>query len=268
MKHLIPFAPIPIIVFSCALLFLASAGSAQAENGDSFSPNIASLGAPAVPTGLAQEANATANEMSLFDLVQKGGVVGYMIITLSILSLGLIINYFYTIRKSRILPAKDVKALRHLIENHTSEEIATFEKRENSFLSQITLAGLKESHHGYDAMIKAMEDASEALTSGIARKTEHLNVIGNISPMLGLLGTVIGMLRCFNEIAHVSGAIEPKQLAGGIFEALITTCMGLIVAIPALYCYAILRNRVDEYTGEASLLAEQLVSPYKSSPKE
>jgi len=109
-----------------------------------------------------------------------------------------------------------------------------------------------------------MEDAGEALASGIVRKTEHLNVIGNISPMLGLLGTVIGMLRCFNEIAHVAGAIEPKQLAGGIFEALITTCMGLIVAIPSIYCYAIFRNRIDEYTGEASLIAEQLVSSLKS----
>jgi biopolymer transport protein ExbB len=140
--------------------------------------------------------------------------------------------------------------------------MAAFERSEPSFLSKVTLAGLKESHHGYDAMIKAMEDAAEALASGIARKTEHLNVIGNISPMLGLLGTVIGMLRCFNEIAHVAG---PKQLAGGIFEALVTTCMGLIVAIPALYCYAIFRNRVDEYSGEASLLAEQLVSPFKSA---
>ncbi len=117
-------------------------------------------------------------------------------------------------------------------------------------------------------MIKAMEDASEALTAGFSRRIEHLNVIGNISPMLGLLGTVIGMLRCFNEISHMAGAIEPKQLAGGIFEALVTTCMGLIVAIPSLYCYAIFRNRIDEYTGEAALEAEQLMSSFKADVKE
>ena len=130
--------------------------------------------------------------------------------------------------------------------------------------SVLMLAEQKDSKQEVEApLIKAMEDASEALSAGIARKIEHLNVIGNISPMMGLLGTVIGMLRCFNEISQATGAIEPKQLAGGIFEALITTCMGLVVAIPSLYFYALFRNRVDEITGEASLAAEELVTSFK-----
>jgi len=203
------------------------------------------------------------DQMSLFELIKKGGIVGYAIIFLSVISLALIIDYAFTIRKGNILPAKDISLLKKLMKNPSQEEIEKIEQRRKSFISKVTIAGLKESSHGYQAMIKAMEDAGESLASRIARKTEHLNVIGNISPMMGLLGTVIGMLRCFNEIAHMTGAIEPKQLAGGIFEALITTCMGLIVAIPALYSYAVFRNRVDEYTGEASLLAEQLVSEYK-----
>lgn len=206
---------------------------------------------------------AASEEMSLLDLIKKGGIVGYLLILLSVVSLGLIIDYLFTIRKSKIFPAKDVDQLWALIENRDFQEIDNIEHGKLSFLSKVTIAGLKEVPHGYPAMIKAMEDTSEALSSGIARKTEHLNVIGNISPMLGLLGTVIGMLRCFNEIAHTTGAIEPKQLAGGIFEALITTCMGLIVAIPALYCYAVFRNRVDEYTGEAALQAEQLVASFR-----
>jgi biopolymer transport protein ExbB len=76
------------------------------------------------------------------------------------------------------------------------------------------------------------------------------------------------MLRCFNRISHVAGVIEPKQLAGGIFEALVTTCMGLLVAIPALYFYSIFRNRVDEFTGEAALKAEELVAVFKRSSRE
>ena len=81
--------------------------------------------------------------------------------------------------------------------------------------------------------------------------------------MMGLLGTVIGMLRCFNEISQVSGSIDPKLLAAGIFEALVTTCLGLVVAIPTLYFYAIFRNRLDELAGEASVAAEQIVASFK-----
>lgn len=202
-------------------------------------------------------------EMSIFDLVKKGGYVGYLIILLSIVSLGLIIDYSFRLRKSKILPPKDAAVLKELISKKDFDSILKLDGKRASFLIRVAAAGMQEVNLGYQSMIKAMEDASEALSAGIARKIEHLNVIGNISPMLGLLGTVIGMLRCFNELAHVAGAIEPKQLAGGIFEALVTTCMGLIVAIPALYCYAVFRNRVDEYTGEAALMAEQLVSSFK-----
>jgi len=209
--------------------------------------------------------NKQSNKMSLLGLIQKGGIVGYLIIFLSIISMALIIDYSVTIRKSKIAPPKDIKMLEDLVQTREAEQMDRLVEGRPSFVTRVTIAGLKEFHLGYQEMIKAMEDTAESLSSSIARRTEHLNVIGNISPMLGLLGTVIGMLRCFNEIAHVPGAIEPKQLAGGIFEALITTCLGLIVAIPSLYAYSVFRNRVDEYTGEASLQAEQLISVLKPS---
>jgi biopolymer transport protein ExbB len=201
--------------------------------------------------------------MSLFELIKKGGIVGFMIILLSFVAVGLIIDYSLTIRKSKLAPLKDIEELKNLIRNKKFTEIKKLDQEKTSFLAHVVIAGLKEANLGYQTMIKAMEDASEALSAGIARKIEHLNVIGNISPMMGLLGTVIGMLRCFNEISQATGAIEPKQLAGGIFEALITTCMGLVVAIPSLYFYALFKNRVDEITGEASLAAEELVTSFK-----
>jgi len=206
-----------------------------------------------------------AKKMSLFQLIMKGGIVGYLIILLSIVALGLVLDYAITIRRSKLVPHKDVVLIKKLIKDNRLEDLKKMNQGKGSFLSQIVIAGLHEVDFGYQAMIKAMEDASEALSARIARKIEHLNVIGNISPMMGLLGTVIGMLRCFNEISQVTGAIEPKQLAGGIFEALVTTCMGLIVAIPALYFFAIFKNRVDEFLGEASLTAEELVASFKTN---
>ncbi|MBA3035283.1 MAG: MotA/TolQ/ExbB proton channel family protein, partial [Desulfobacterium sp.] len=276
-----------ICIFSVTALILISLllspvfAQAKENNTDAVTPAIEAIGELPEPfdgnsgksienPGAVQTAETAKNDapgnkpdvavMSLLDIIKKGGFVGYLIILLSILALGLIIDYALTIRKIKILPPKDVEALDKIIKDRNLDEIKKFDMDKASYFTKITIAGLKESKMGYQDMIKAMEDAGEAMTSAIARKIEHLNVIGNIAPMMGLLGTVTGMLRCFNEIAHVPGAIEPKQLAGGIFEALITTCMGLIVAIPSLYGYAVFKNRIDEFTAEAALAAEQLVS--------
>jgi len=207
---------------------------------------------------------ASHGPMSLFKLIQLGGIVGWVIILLSCFALGLVIEYAISIRRPRLAPPRDILVLQKLIRERKFDEILKLDRGKTSFLTQVVLAGLKETAQGYSAMLKAMEDTVEALNAALARKIEHLNVIGNIAPMLGLLGTVTGMLRCFNEISQVTGAVEPQQLAGGIFEALITTCMGLIVAIPTIYCYALFRNRVDELTAETALRAEELVNAFKT----
>jgi len=182
---------------------------------------------------------------------------------LSCVALALVIDYSITIRGPRMAPPRDIMVLKKLISERRFDDILKLDRGKTSFLTQVVLAGLKETSQGYTTMIKTMEDTIETLNAAISRKIEHLNVIGNIAPMLGLLGTVIGMLRCFNEISQVTGAVEPQQLAGGIFEALITTCMGLIVAIPTIYFYALFRNWVDELTASTALKAEELVHAFK-----
>ena len=247
-----------VIVFFFFITFLAPLFPAAAQEGKGTENVITEVQAePEIVT------DDNKKEMSLFELIKKGGIVGIMIILLSFVAVALIIDYSLTIRKSKLAPPSDIAELKNLIRNKKFTAIKKLDQGKTSFLAHVVIAGLKETNLGYQTMIKAMEDSSEALSAGIARKIEHLNVIGNISPMMGLLGTVIGMLRCFNEISQATGAIEPKQLAGGIFEALITTCMGLVVAIPSLYFYALFRNRVDEITGEASLAAEELVTSFK-----
>jgi biopolymer transport protein ExbB len=202
-------------------------------------------------------------EMTMFELIMKGGVVGGLIILLSCVALGLVIDYAITIRRVKLAPVEDIALFKGLVENKELDQVKEVAKTKPTFLADVLTAGLEEIRLGYPAMIKAMEDTAEANSARFARRIEHLNVIGNISPMMGLLGTVIGMLRCFNEISQVSGSIDPKLLAAGIFEALVTTCLGLIVAIPTLYFYAIFRNRLDELAGEASVAAEQIVASFK-----
>jgi biopolymer transport protein ExbB len=224
---------------------------------------VAELIAPPEAEDEAVDALLLDEEMTMFQLIQKGGVVGGLIILLSCVALGLVIDYALTIRRAKLAPVEDIATFKDLVEKQDFTRVKEVAKAKPTFLSDVLTAGLDEINLGYPAMIKAMEDTAEARTARQARRIEHLNVIGNISPMMGLLGTVIGMLRCFNEISQVSGSIDPKQLAAGIFEALVTTCLGLIVAIPTLYFYAIFRNRLDELAGEASVAAEQIVASFK-----
>jgi len=201
--------------------------------------------------------------MNLLQLIKHGGVVGYIIIILSIIATALALEYAFSIRMVRLAPPKDIAVIRRLVRERRFDELQRLNQGRASYLTRVVFAGLKELPLGYAAMIKAMEDASEALSAGLARKVEHLNLISNIAPMLGLLGTVTGMLRCFNEISTIKGTVEPQMLARGIFEALVTTVEGLIVAIPALYLFTVFRNRVDECAGQASLIAEELVTHLK-----
>lgn len=251
------------IALMFSLLFTVSVTTAE-ENGSVFESGQvmtdAAYPAETDPVGK----NTNDETISMFQLVMKGGVVGGLIILLSCIALGLIIDYAVTIRKEKLAPQDQIVIYKRLIKEQKVKEAMEMANENPSFLSNMVSAGLNDLHLGYQAMIKAMEDSAEAMSSGLARKIEHLNVIGNISPMMGLLGTVIGMLRCFNEISQITGAIDPKQLAGGIFEALVTTCLGLIVAIPTIYFYSIFRNRIDELTGDASLAAEEIIATYKN----
>lgn len=214
--------------------------------------------------GEESDTNKAGERVTIFQLILKGGFIGGLIILLSFVALGLVIDYASTINRQKLVPPNDIADFKKLAGEQKSQELMTLTHEKPSFLSHIIRAGLTETHLGYNAMIKAMEDTSEALGARLARKIEHLNIIANISPMMGLLGTVIGMLRCFNDISMLTGSVDPKQLAGGIFEALVTTCLGLIVAIPSLYFYAIFRNRIDEFMGETATAAEEIVSSFKT----
>jgi biopolymer transport protein ExbB len=108
-----------------------------------------------------------------------------------------------------------------------------------------------------------MEDATAEQSARLFRKIEYLSVIGNIAPMLGLLGTVIGMIVAFRQVAATQGAARAADLAEGIYLALVTTVEGLIVAIPALGAFAVFRNRVDQLVAEVAYVAQHVFAPLK-----
>lgn len=209
-------------------------------------------------------AEGAALNYNLIDLIKFGGLVGYIIIFLSVVAVALVVEYAMSIRLAAVAPDTDRDALAGLMERGAYDDVAAkLEDADSSFLTTVVARGVKEHDRGYDAVVKGMEDAADELTGKLLRKIEHLNIIANIAPMLGLLGTVMGMVNSFNQISVSVGGVDPRRLAGGIFEALMTTVMGLIVAIPSLYAFGIFRNRVDAIVSTATSTAESLVEPLK-----
>lgn len=235
---------------------------------------IALLGAQALPI-LAQSAGnsgeASARTGSLRELVTDGGTIGFIIILLGTAAIGLVVEHALTIRKSRLMPEEALDDLTKMVKSRKIDDaIAYCENREHpSLLTNVVLAGLyryRGSEYGYAEYRSAVEEAGEEQTSRLYRKTEVLAVIGAIAPMLGLLGTVQGMIEAFNTIALTGGAATPADLAGSISKALVTTFEGLVVAIPTLSALSFFRSRIDHLVAEAGSKVEHLLMPL-SRPK-
>ena len=192
-----------------------------------------------------------------------GSAIIWTLLLLSMLSIGLIITMSMSNTRATVLPESLVdKVRKQLASGRYKEAIATTE-RDDSFFARIMHAGMKEASHGYGAIIRGLEQTADEQTTLRFRRIEFLNVLGQVSPMIGLFGTVYGMILAFQAIVVSGGNADPVLLAGGIGTALTTTFWGLVVAIPALAGYAIIRNRIDEMTTEATLEAESLLGQFR-----
>jgi biopolymer transport protein ExbB len=200
---------------------------------------------------------------SFWDIISSGGVVGILILLLSIVAVALAIEHIMTIRAKVLMPDGLGEEVRQMLADGNLSAAQERCRQQPSFLAFVLAAGLGEIEGGWSAVEKATEDAVADQSARLFRKIEYLSVIGNIAPMLGLLGTVIGMIFAFREVADTQGAARAADLATGIYLALVTTVEGLIVAIPALGAFAIFRNRVDQLVAETAYAALHTFGPLK-----
>jgi biopolymer transport protein ExbB len=200
---------------------------------------------------------------SLLDILAAGGPVGLVIIVLSVAAVALVVEHVFTIRHSALIPPGMGEEVHGLLAEGKLAQADQRCRMEPSFLGNVLHAGLAEVDAGWPAVEKAVEDAMAEQSARLFRKIEYLSVIGNIAPMLGLLGTVIGMIVAFREVANTQGAARAADLAQGIYLALVTTVEGLIVAIPSLAAFAVFRNRVDHLVAEAAYVAQHVFAPLK-----
>lgn len=249
----------------CGLLLLAlvdygilsvanpSLAAAQDENADAAKPAAADA---------STEPAAKESQLTFF---YKALGVKYVIafLAISFTFVALIVMNVLTLRRSSIVPMELVEAFEANLNEKKYQEAYDLAKNDDSFLGHVLAAGLGKLSQGYPQAIEAMQEVGEEETMKLEHRLGYIALIGTISPMVGLLGTVDGMVESFQVIATMTTQPKPSELAGGISKALITTLVGLWIAIPAIALFGIMRNRMARLTLEVGIVSEGLMSRFQ-----
>lgn len=199
------------------------------------------------------------------ELELLGSAIIWLLLLLSVAGIGYAGTLAAANRREIIMPERLSAGVTDLMRTGRYREAINAAESDGSFYGQVLAAGLREANHGWEAMVHGLEQRAEELVADRQRRIEILNVLGQVSPMMGLFGTVYGMILAFQAIVAAGGAADPVLLAGGIGTALTTTFWGLVVAIPALTGYAIVRSLMDARTAAAVLAAEELIGRFRPS---
>ena len=180
----------------------------------------------------------------MIDLILKGGIFIHPIIFCSIIALAIFLERRWVLRRKNFIPEEFIHNVEELLRKQKIPDATFLCQGHSSSIAKIFLAGLKNSGRGMWLVKEAIEERGGREAAILEKHVNILSTIANLTPLLGLLGTVSGMIKTFNVIS-VQGVGNPAPLAGGIAEALITTASGLCVAIPTLVCYRILKDKAE-----------------------
>ncbi|MCA9293418.1 MAG: MotA/TolQ/ExbB proton channel family protein [Phycisphaerales bacterium] len=221
--------------------------------------DIAAMPIAAAPPG----ADEVAPSMSLLDYIGAGGVIGYVIILMSIAAFALLVTHIIQIRAAALAPQHAIDELNNMLsKGRVDDAIAFCKTPENEcFLTRVVGSGLdryRRSPFGALELKAALEEAGQEQVARLGRSLDGMALVASIAPMLGLLGTVVGILGAFGTISTSQGFARPDQLAGDISLALVTTIEGLVLAIPATFCVTFFRNRIEKFAADTAVVIDDL----------
>lgn len=196
---------------------------------------------------------------SFYELMSQGGPVMWPILLCSVVALAIVIERFWSLRRATIDTREFMDTMRTVLRQNRIEEAVEHCDQTNGPIARITKAGLLKHRRTKEDIREAIEDAGHLEIPRLERYLSALATCANIAPLLGLLGTVAGMIRCFAQIQHKQGQVNPSDLAQGIGNALLTTAAGLTVAIPTLVAYNYFVSRVENMIVEMEISSSELV---------
>lgn len=242
-------------MITAGLAVLATAGAASAQNG-----------------GGDADAGGTISFAEMFFLSKNvdtdslnllGSFLIWLLLLMSIATIALIIHFLLQNRRINVVPEDLVGDLEGLLGERKFREAIQLAENDESIFGEVMHAALTEASNGYGAMERAVEETADLASTRKLRGLELLNVFGAVGPMVGLFGTVYGMIVAFWTIVDAGGQPDPAQLAAGISTALVTTFWGLVVGIPAVAAGALIRTKIEALVTEAMVEAEALIGRFR-----
>jgi biopolymer transport protein ExbB len=237
-----------------------------APAGDAANPP-AEAGAPANP----QPAAGTTPEgpQNLLSLaIRASGPIGGFLLLLSVYFTALVIRLFMELRVSEAVPAPLVERLENAIRDKKFQDAYDACKDNDSFLARLVRVGIANLPNGRQEAKDTMLEASDEVTTSLEMKISYLAIIGTLGPMIGLVGTIAGMIDSFKEIAMAGGAQpRPEKVAMGISMALFITLEGVSLSVPAIFFFAFFRNRIAQMTMEATRVADRTINSLVAAAK-
>lgn len=192
----------------------------------------------------AQEASEPSRQMTLDVMIRQGGVILWVIIALGFVALVMSIYLFLTVTPRREAPTKFIRRVANIIRTGDLHGAYKLCEGRDELIARVIHAGLKKSGHERYVIQESMESEGERGAAALWQRIAYLNNIGVIAPLLGLLGTVWGMIGAFSAIAFDDSNVKGLTMASNVSQAMITTAAGLVLAIPTLMIYYYLRGRV------------------------
>jgi biopolymer transport protein ExbB len=244
---------------------------AQDENAAAGAEGGAADGAAGADAGAAGEdgaAEAAAPQESfLMWTIRASGIFGLLIGIMSFIMVALIVMIFLHVRRDVLMPPSFIDEFEQRLTAKDYQGAYEVAKSDDSFIARMLAAGLSRLNRGYEEAVEGMQEVGEEETMSLDHRMSYLALIGTLGPLMGLAGTVQGMIMSFRVIANSAASPKPKDLADGISTALFTTIEGLAVAIPAILFYGLLRNRQQRLVLEIGMVSDSLMSRFSSVGK-
>lgn len=200
-------------------------------------------------------------------MIRASGIFGFLIMLVAFTMISIIFMIALELRRENYLPSTFIEEFEHQLQAKDYQSAYESAKSNDSFIGRVLAAGMGRLLRGYDEAVEQMQQVGDDETMSMEHKIGYLALIGTIAPMLGLLGTVQGMVLSFQVLANSTTAPKPAELADGIAMALFTTLEGLVVAIPAIIFYSLYRNRLARFLMESGFVADNLMKNFQGMSK-